>query len=90
MIDKCVSSESVGHACWQQQYMVNLYNCSISVITETQFAIQTQVTQQTKLYGTYTCGCNNNTIFQKGIFHVSYRRRMLCTLSWQRPSIGGA
>ena len=32
----------VVHACWQRQETVNLY--SISVIMETQFAIQTQVT----------------------------------------------
>ena len=33
----------VVHACWQRQEMVNLHKCSIFVITETQFAIQTQV-----------------------------------------------
>ena len=35
----------IDHACWQRQdFMVNLYKCSISVITKTQLAIQIQVT----------------------------------------------
>ena len=55
----------VVHACLQRKETMNLYKCNISVITEIQFAIQTQVT---KLYGTSTCGCNNNTIFQKEQF----------------------
>ena len=36
----------VVHACWQRQEVLNLYKWSISVITETQFATQTQVTEQ--------------------------------------------
>ena len=40
---------------------------SISVITETQIAIQIRFVKP-KLYGISTCGCNNNTIFQKELF----------------------
>ena len=44
----------------------------------------------TKLYGTSTCGCNNNAFFfRQSNFHVSYRRRIPATLNWPRQSIGG-
>ena len=43
----------------------------------------------TKLYGTSTCGSNNNTIFsERHIFTFSYRRRMPGTLTWQLQSLG--
>ena len=42
----------------------------------------------TKLYGTSTCGCNNNTIFSERTFHVSYRRCMPAALARQRRSLG--
>ena len=35
---------------------------------QTQFAIESRITQQTKLYGRSTCGCNNNAIFLIEIF----------------------
>ena len=41
----------------------------------------------TTLYGTSTCGCNNNTIFWE-IVHVSYCRRMPGTLAWQWRGLG--
>ena len=45
-------------------------------------AIQCQAYVTIKLYGTSTCGCNNNVIFFRQInFHVSYRRRMPATLN---------
>ena len=45
----------------------------------------------TKLYGTSTCGCNNNTIFsQKSYFNVSYRRCMPRTLAWRRAGLDHA
>ena len=43
----------------------------------------------TKLYGTSTCGCNNNTIFLKNSnFNVSYRRHMPRMLAWRRAGLG--
>ena len=47
----------------------------------------------TKLYGTSTCGCNNNTIFsttKKSYFNVSYRRCMPRTLAWRRAGLSHA
>ena len=42
----------------------------------------------TKLYGTSTCGCNNNTNFSKrATFNVSYRRCMPRTLAWRRAGL---
>ena len=39
--------------------------------------------------GTFTCGCNGNTIFSEiTFFHVSYRRHMLCMLILQQVSLG--
>ncbi len=45
----------------------------------------------TKVYGTSTCGCNNNTIFKKkSYFNVSYRRCMSRTLAWRRADLDHA
>ena len=45
----------------------------------------------TQLYGTSTCGCNNNTIFfKKTYFNVSYRRCMPHTLAWRRSGLDHA
>ena len=63
IIDSLLILRDVVHDCGQRQAMVNLYKCSISIITETLFAIQTQVT--TQLYGTSTCLCNNNRVFSE-------------------------
>ena len=42
----------------------------------------------TKLYGTSTCGCNNNTNFSKrATFNDSYRRCMPRTLAWRRAGL---
>ena len=38
----------------------------------------------TKLYGTSTCGCNNNAIFSDRTMFT-----FLATLNWPRQSIGG-
>ena len=43
----------------------------------------------TKLYGTSTCGWNNNTIFSEwAILTFPTVRRVPGTLAWQRPSLG--
>ncbi len=45
----------------------------------------------TKLYGTSTCGCNNNTIFfKKSYFKIYYRRCILLTLAWRRAGLDHA
>ena len=59
------------------------------VITETQFAIQSQVTYQNETARNVYCGCNNNAIFSDSYIHVSYRCRMPATLIWPRQSIAG-
>ena len=42
--------------------MVKLYKGSILVITEAQFAIQSQVMQPNCMERIHACGCNNNAI----------------------------
>ncbi len=42
----------------------------------------------TKMHGTSTRGCNNNSF--KTCFQVSYHRRIPATLIWPRQSIGGS
>ena len=46
----------------------------------------------TKLYGTSTRGCNNNSydLFKKSYFNVSYRRCMPPTLAWRREGLDHA
>ena len=70
--------------------MVNLCKCSISLIMETQFAIQSQVTQQTKLFGRSTCGYNNNPVFLKEICSRFLASTYADTLARQRPRLGDA
>ena len=66
----------VVHACWQPQYMGNVYKCSIPVITETQLAIQTQVTQHPNCTERLHVDATIIKSYRKGYFHVSYRRRV--------------
>ena len=80
----------IVHACYQRQEMVNLYKCSISVITETQFAIQSQVTQQPNCTERLHVDSTIIQSFRKSYFHISHRRRMPGTLAWQRPRLGDA
>ena len=73
---------------WEE--MVKLNKGSIFIITETQFAIQSQVMLTTKLHGTSTCRRNNNAIFSdRAIFRFPTGRRIPATLIWPLKSIAG-
>ena len=83
----------VVHAWWQRQNKVNLYKCSISVITETQSAIQPQVTQQLNCTERLHVSVTIIRYFRNIYVHVSYGRPPICmpgTVAWQRSGLGNA
>ena len=73
---KTTPMRDVVHAFWQLQDTLNLYKCSISVITETQFANSSYVAS--KLYAPERLHSDATMIrsFRKRYFHVSLRGRM--------------
>ena len=77
----------IVHPRWKWQKMVNSYKCSISVITETQFVIQTPVTQQPNCTERLNVDAIIiNTFFQKQIF--SHFLVEVCRAHW--PGSGQA
>ena len=77
----------VFHA--QRQRMVNVYKCSMFVITtNTPFSSKLKVTWQPNHTKLRHVDATIIQYFRKSYFHVSYRRRMSGIMVWQRPSLG--